>query len=147
MRPPRFRFPEEVRSATRVMASRMVQEGSVAQTPAELEAWIARDADVREPLVHGGYGEAFTAEDLFPLLQASVQKAGGPAPAAAAAPRHAGRRWPVGLLIALVVAVLLLVAVRIALSQPSGEVPPPPTSIGSEPLHHAGALAPWGGSE
>jgi hypothetical protein len=121
MRPPRFRFPDEVRSTTRVMASRMVRDGTVPQTPEELDAWIAGEPDVREPLVHGGYGDRFNAEDLFPLLQGSVQKAGGPPPEAAVAPPASGRRWPVGLLIALVVAVLLLVAVRIALSQPTGE--------------------------
>ena len=41
MRPPRYHFPDEVRSATREMAARSVRAGTVARTPDELDAWLA----------------------------------------------------------------------------------------------------------
>ena len=91
MRPPRFRFSEEVRSTTRSIAARMVREGTVAGSPAELDAWTAGRPEVREPLERGGYGTEFTAEDLFPLLEVFVVQAGGAARAPdvpAGAPRR-----------------------------------------------------------
>ena len=75
MRAPRYRFPDRVRTVTRNIAARMVQDGSVAQTPEDLEAWIARTPAAREALETGGYGTRFTARDLFPLLQAAVADA------------------------------------------------------------------------
>ena len=109
MRPPRYRFPNEVRDATRAAASRMVRDGDIARTPEDLDAWIARAPDVREPLESGGYGKEFTAEDLLPLLQVMVERAGGPAPAPDTPPRSSRRPWLVGL--AVVLLVLLVVAV------------------------------------
>jgi hypothetical protein len=107
MRPPRFRFPNEVRETTRTIATRMVGDGAIAHTPQELEAWIAGAPDVREPLEHGGYGREFTADDLFPLLQVFVVQAGGPAPAPDTPPRASGRAWRVGLIVAVLVVLLI----------------------------------------
>lgn len=80
MRPPRYRFPDEVRETTRTIATRMVGDGSIARTPQELEGWIAGAPDARESLERGGYGREFTADDLFPLLEVFIVQAGGPAP-------------------------------------------------------------------
>lgn len=104
MRAPRYRFPEEVRSATRVMAERMVQQGTITQTPEELDRWVTEHPDVREPLEEGGYGQAFGAGDLLPLLHVFVAQAGGPAPEAEAPPPSSNRKW----LVAMVVGVALL---------------------------------------
>lgn len=105
MRPPRYRFPDQVRSTARSIAARMADEGSVAGTAEELDAWIAARPEARDALVDGGYGRDFDSADLLPLV--SVLAAGAsvqPAPAA-----HAGtpRRWWVGVLIAAVVAAVL----------------------------------------
>lgn len=108
MRAPRYRFPDEVRSTTRAAASRMVRDGTVAETPEDLDAWIARAPDVRGPLEKGGYGSAFTAHDLFPLLQVFVAKASGRVPAADTPRRSPKGRWVVGILLVLVVVLLLL---------------------------------------
>ncbi len=119
MRAPRYRFPDEVRSTTRTMASRMMDDGEVAETPEQLDAWISQRPEVRESLERGGYGTEFTAHDLFPLLQAMIGRAGGPAPevvgqAGGSAPnteapsRSSNSRWLVVLLLVLVVAVVLL---------------------------------------
>lgn len=114
MRPPRYHFPAEVRSATREMAARSVRDGTVARTPKELEVWISQAPDVREPLEHGGYTTEFTASDLFPLYAVMVEKAGGPAPQAEAAD-PSRTRWGVGKLvaIALVIAVMLVLVLAI----------------------------------
>jgi hypothetical protein len=112
MRPPRYRFPDEVRSTTRSIASRMLQEGTVAQIPEDLERWIAQRPEVRESLESGGYSTAFTAEDLFPLLQVFVTQAGVPAPEVDDVPHRSSTvRWlVVGLLLLALVVVLLLLA-------------------------------------
>jgi hypothetical protein len=111
MRPPRHRFSDEVRSTTRFIASRMVRGGTIARTPEALEGWIAGAPGVRESLVQGGYGTAFTAEDLFPLLEAMVVKAGGPPPAPAAPPRTSSwMSWVVGFVL-LLAAIGLLAAI------------------------------------
>lgn len=96
------------------MAAQTVRAGTVARTQEELDAWILQTSSVREPLERGGYTTEFTASDLFPLYEVMVQKAGGPAPrAAAAAPSRT--RWSVGMLtavaLAIVVAVVALVLV------------------------------------
>lgn len=115
MRPPRYHFPDEVRSATREMAARSVAAGTVAQTPEELEAWIAQAPDLREPLEHGGYTTEFTAGDLFPLYEVMVVQAGGPARVEAAAPSQ--RRWSVGKLAAIALAIAaVIVALVLALT-------------------------------
>lgn len=111
MRPPRFQFPNEVRSTTRAMASRMVADGTIARTPEELDAWIARAPDVREPLENGGYGREFTADDLYPLLQVFVTQAGGPAPTPDAPPRRSGRPFLVAAALAAVVLLVVIVIV------------------------------------
>lgn len=114
MRGPRYRFPEGVRSAARSMATRMVREENVAATPEELDGWIAERDEVREPLVEGGYGTAFTAGDLLPLLHVFVAQAGGRVPSLEEAPPPPGRRpWVLPLAIALAIgiaAVLLVLA-------------------------------------
>jgi hypothetical protein len=69
MRAPRYQFPNEVRETTRLIASRMTRDGTVAESPEELGAWIAAAPDVEAPLTRGGYGAKFDAHDLFPLLQ------------------------------------------------------------------------------
>lgn len=112
MRPPRYHFPDEVRSTTRDMAHRMVDEGTVARSPEELDAWIAQAPDARESLVRGGYGTHFGAADLLPLLEMAVTRAGGVAPARAAVPARGGwNPWVVGLLMLVAVAVLVMVGV------------------------------------
>jgi hypothetical protein len=108
MRPPRFHFPDHVRSTTRDMASRMVQDGTVPSTPGELDAWVARTPDVRESLESGGYGTHFTADDLLPLLEVFVAKAGGARPQPAARPRSSPGR---GVILAVVAAVVIVAAV------------------------------------
>ena len=114
MRPPRYHFPDEVRSATREMAAQTVRDGTVAGTPEELDAWILQARDVREPLERGGYATEFTAADLFPLYEVMVEKAGGPAPgAAAAAPSRS--RWSVGMLAAVALAIAVIVALVLTL--------------------------------
>ena len=111
MRPPRFQFPNEVRSATRTMASRMVGDGTIAETPEQLEAWIEQTPDVRESLRADGYGADFTADDLFPLLQVFVAQSGGAPPEASARPRASLSRWVLlALLTAAVIAVVVLAA-------------------------------------
>jgi len=120
MRPPRYRFPDQVRSTTRSIASRMVRDGSVAQTPEDLEAWIAERAEVRTALETGGYGTQFTAHDLLPLLHVFIGQEGGSVPTAAAAEAPSppsSRRWWVGALILLVIAVLIFALAREVLPQ------------------------------
>jgi hypothetical protein len=110
MRPPRYRFPDEVRSTTRGIASRMIEEGRIAQGPEELHAWISQTPDVEASLRRGGYGTAFTAEDLFPLLQAFVARARGPAPEGDDLPARSSRRnWLVAGVLLLVLVIVLLV--------------------------------------
>ncbi len=114
MRPPRYHFPDEVRSSTREMAARSVRAGTVARTPEELDAWILQAPDVREPLEHGGYTTEFTSADLFPLYAVMVERAGGStAVAADAAPPRS--RPGVGMLAAAVLAVGTIVALVLAL--------------------------------
>jgi hypothetical protein len=111
MRPPRYQFPNEVRETTRAMASRMVGDGTIARTPEELDAWIARAPDARGPLENGGYGREFTADDLFPLLQVFVTQAGGPAPTPDASPRPSSRPFLVAAVLAAVVILVVIVVV------------------------------------
>jgi hypothetical protein len=110
MRAPRYRFPDEVRSTARGMASLMVREGAVPRTPEELEVWISGRPEFRQPLVRGGYETAFTAHDLFPLVQVFVAKAGGPAPEPDPPPRTSNLRWPVAgtMMLVLVIAIVVL---------------------------------------
>jgi hypothetical protein len=118
MRAPRYRFPDEVRSTTRSIASRMIQQGTIARSPEELRTWISQAPDVRERLEEGGYGIDFTAEDLFPLLQVFVERAGGSAPDVdVARPWYGGRRlWAGVLLLILVILFVVLVVSRGALA-------------------------------
>ncbi len=122
MRAPRYRFPDEVRSTTRRMAARMIDERTVAGSPEELDAWISRAPEIREPLERGGYGTAFTAHDLFPLLQAMLGPAGRP-PSAGDPPRRASPSpWLVGSLVLLVLILLALVAAAL-MSAPASPLP------------------------
>jgi hypothetical protein len=114
MRPPRYHFPDEVRTATREMAARSVRDGTVARTPEELDGWILQAPDVREPLERGGYTTEFTAGDLFPLYAVMVERAGGPGlQDAAAAP--ARTRWSVGMIAVVVLAIAAIIALVLAL--------------------------------
>lgn len=108
MRPPRYRFPDEVRSMTRKMAVRMVREGTVVQTPEELDAWIAQRPEVREPLERGGYGTHFAAHDLFPLLQAMIARAEASAPAPTSRTGLFDNRWLIAIVLVVVFVLLLL---------------------------------------
>jgi hypothetical protein len=112
MRSPRYRFPDAVRSATRAMAARMVQQDSIARTPEQLELWVSEHPEVARPLMDGGYGRAFDANDLFPLLQVFLTKAGAPSLPVEDAP-HAPNR--VRFVAALLVLLLLGVAVAAVL--------------------------------
>ena len=104
MRAPRYRFPDEVRSTTRSMASRMVREAAVVGTPEELEAWIAGAPEVKASLERGGYGSQFNAPDLFPLFEAAVVQAGGSVPRPVEeAPPPRTRGWVKGLAVVLIV--------------------------------------------
>ena len=109
MRAPRYRFPDEVRSTTRIIASRMVDGGTTARTPEELDAWISGAPDLRATLQRGGYGSAFTAHDLFPLLEVFVAKAGG-SPSRVEAPTRSAKVLWWGFLLVLLVALLLAFA-------------------------------------
>lgn len=116
MRPPRFQFTNEIRETTRTIASRMVGDGTIAQTSEELGAWIEQRPEVREPLELDGYGTEFTAEDLFPLLQVFVVQAGGSYPEADAPPGASRRRWA---LLALVAAAVVLAVVLAVVAAPA----------------------------
>ena len=80
MRPPRHRFSDDVRTITRSIAADMVEEGAIAQTPDELDAWIAQRPEARARLEKGGYNDAFDATDLLPLLHAMAGQPATPAP-------------------------------------------------------------------
>lgn len=113
MRPPRYRFPDEVRSATRGMAAGMVRDGTVPGTPEALDRWIGERPETAETLARGGYGTEFTSEDLFPLLQVFVANAGGSPAPAPGEPRPRSRgRW----LLAAVVAAAVVAVVAFALA-------------------------------
>jgi hypothetical protein len=103
MRDPRYRFSDVVRTTTRAIALRMIHAGTVAASPEELDAWIARTDDLRERLTNGGYGSAFAADDLFPLFQSFVAKATAVTPSR---PGAGPARW---LWIAVILAVVVLV--------------------------------------
>jgi len=113
MRPPRFRFPNEVRTTTRTIASRMVDDGAIAQTSEQLGAWIEQRPEVRESLEIDGYGTDFTADDLFPLLQVFIVQAGGPPPEPEARPRASRGRWVLLALVAAAVIVAVVLAVTV----------------------------------
>lgn len=83
MRAPRYKFPDEVRSTTRVIAARMVREGRIADTPEDLATWISREPAIEATLEKGGYHTAFVADDLFPLLEAFLTNAERTLPASA----------------------------------------------------------------
>ena len=102
------------------MASRMVHDGDVAQTPEELDAWIASRPDVREVLDRDGYGTNFTANDLFPLFQIFVAKAGGQAAPVGPADepaRRSSRPWLLAGFLLLVFVVLVYALIRDAPAQ------------------------------
>ena len=108
MRDPRYRFSDDVRSVTRAIALRMIHANTVASSSEELRAWILRTDDLREKLTNGGYGSAFSADDLFPLFQSFVAKA---TPATHSRPkvRPLWRIWLIAIVVvAIVVAVLML---------------------------------------
>jgi hypothetical protein len=111
MRAPRYKFPNQVRNATRVMAGRMVQQGRVPHTPEELDRWISEHPDVRAPLVEGGFGSQFDAGDLMPLLEVFVVQAGGTVAQTEAPPPT---RKPSRPLLALLGAVLLGILIALA---------------------------------
>jgi hypothetical protein len=128
MRPPRYRFPDEVRSTTRSMAARMVREGTATDTPEALDGWIAERPEVREPLERGGYGARFTADDLHPLLVVFLAQAGVP-PAAADATAESARRWLVWGAVAVAAVVLLALLASCAPAPAGGADPEPPVRV------------------
>ncbi len=85
------------------MAARMVRDGTVPETPEQLDAWIANSPDARETLERDGYNTDFTADDLFPLLQVFVTQAGGQIAPAAEPPRSHKNWWLVAFLVLLFV--------------------------------------------
>jgi hypothetical protein len=110
MRDPRYRFSDDVRAATRALALRMLHAKTVASSSEELHAWIVRTEDLREKLTKGGYGSAFTADDLFPLFQGFVAKASTPTPSRSkSAPARSA--W---VAIIVIVVVLIVVGVIVA---------------------------------
>lgn len=120
MRPPRYRFSNDTRSMTREMASRMVRDGNVAQTPEELDAWIADTPDAREIFERDGYNRDFTAHDVFPLLQVFVAQAGGqvaPTGPADEPPARSSRTWLLAGFLLLVFVVLVYALITNASSQ------------------------------
>jgi hypothetical protein len=92
----------------------MVGDGTIAETPEQLGAWIEGRPEVKESLEMDGYGTEFTADDLFPLLQVFIVQAGGPAPQVDAPPRAALSRGVLLAVAAGVVIVLLVLAAAIA---------------------------------
>src|SRR5690606_1530128 len=56
MRPPRYRFPDQVRSTTRAIASRMVDGGAIPRHADDLDRWLAENPAPRASLEEGGYG-------------------------------------------------------------------------------------------
>ena len=114
MRDPRYRFSDDVRATTRAIALRMIHAGTVAASPEELEAWIARTDDVRERLTNGGYGSEFTAADLFPLFQSFVARATAASPSRAPA-SHARWLWigVIVVVVAIVVGVIVAGGIRL----------------------------------
>ena len=120
MRPPRYRFSNETREMTREMAARMVHDGNVAQTPEELDAWIASKPDVREVFDRDGYGTNFTADDLFPLFQIFVAKAGGQVASVGPAdepPARSSKTWLLAGFLLLIFVVLVYALIRDASAQ------------------------------
>lgn len=115
MRPPRFQFSDEVRSTTRWMAAESVRDGTVAGTPEELDAWISRTPQAREPLERGGYASDFTADDLYPLYEVFVGKAGGAVPRAENAPGPSPARWSAGRIVVLALAIAVVVVLLVVL--------------------------------
>lgn len=86
----------------------MVQDDAIAQTPEQLEAWISENPEVEQSLEKGGYKTAFTAHDLFPLLQVFVAQS-APESEGDAPPRSAKRGW----LVLVLVLALLAIAVAV----------------------------------
>jgi hypothetical protein len=98
----------------------MVRDGTVAQTPEELDTWIANTPDAREIFERDGYNRDFTAHDVFPLLQVFVAKAGGqvaPAGPADEAPHRSSRTWLLAGFLLLVFVVLVYALITNASSQ------------------------------
>jgi len=106
MRPPRHRFSEEVRETTRSMAARMARDGTVPATPEELDAYIARTPDAREPLERGGLGRDFTSDDLLPLLHVFAGTTGAVARPTVPTKAPSLGRWVLGLLLLVALGVL-----------------------------------------
>lgn len=113
MRDPRYRFSDDVRAMTRAMALRMIHAGEVAASPEALHAWIERTSDLHVRLTNGGYGTAFTAEDLFPLFQSFVAKAKASTPPGSA--RGSSRWLWIGLIVVVAIVAGVIVATRMPL--------------------------------
>lgn len=109
MRAPRHRFSDEVRETTRSIAAEMVREGTVAQTPDQLEEWISRRPGVKQTLEKDGYDTAFTAHDLFPLLQAFTGQAASREVPTDTPSRFSRPAWAAGLALLLAILIGLLI--------------------------------------
>ena len=75
MRPPRYRFPDEIRPITRNMAAKMIKQDLVPGSAAQLNIWLEATPAAKEALQKYGWGTKFTSDDLFPLLQVFVANA------------------------------------------------------------------------
>lgn len=109
MRGPRYRFSDAIRATTRAIALRMIHAGEIASSPQELSDWIARTDDVRERLTQAGYGNAFSAGDLYPLFEGFLARATAatPSPVRPGFPRRLSTR-------AIVIVVAVVAAVVVA---------------------------------
>jgi len=113
MRGPRYRFPEIVRSTTRGMAETMKREDSIARTPEELDAWVSQRPEILASLEKGGYGRAFNADDLLPLLHVMIGPGHlAPAPEANSAQSSSHLVWGGAILALLLFAALLYILLR-----------------------------------
>lgn len=127
MREPRYRFPDHVRDTTRAMASRMISEEEIADSPEELEAWLAERPETRESLKSGGYGTKFDASDLHPLLMVFVAKQGGGQRDPEPSTTRSRSGW-----IAAVVAIVVVVVLAVLLVA-AAPLPDAPTGIDTAP--------------
>ncbi|CAN5794324.1 hypothetical protein BH23GEM6_BH23GEM6_01940 [soil metagenome] len=91
----------------------MKQEGTISRTPEELDAWISTRPEVQDALQKGGYGQAFNADDLLPLLHVFIGPEHLTSPPDAGSQRSSSPLlWGGALLVFLIVALLLYILLR-----------------------------------
>lgn len=89
----------------------MIHAREIASSPEELSDWIARTDDVRERLTQAGYGDAFSAGDLYPLFEGFLARATAATPTPASVRPGLPRRLSTR---AIVVVVAVVAAVVVA---------------------------------